>query len=73
MHIDIGIPGPWVCLQVNHVLRGIKRSQGLTGSSRLPAIEYHMLNILKLLYFSNQDLVMFWATSTLDYFGPLPL
>ena len=51
------------------VLRGIRRTQGSPGPSRLPIIDHHMLIIHNSLSFANQDHVMFWAASTLTYFG----
>ena len=70
MHIDLGFPDPLVeCLQLQRVLSGIKRTQGSTGSCRLPITDHHMLIIHNSLLFSDQDHVMFWAASTLAYFG----
>ena len=70
MHIDLGLPDPLVaCLQLQRVLRGIKRTQGSTGSSRLPITDHHMLIIYKSLCLSNHDHLMFRAASTLAYFG----
>ena len=68
--IDLGFPDPLVdCLQLQRVLRGIKRTQGSTGSCRLPITDHHMLIIHNSLLFSDQDHVMFWAPSTLACFG----
>ena len=70
MHIDLGFPDPLSdCLQLQRVMRGIKRTQGPSGSCRLPITDNHMLIIHKSLSFTNQDHVMFWAASTLAYFG----
>ena len=51
------------------VLRGIRRTQGSPGPSRLPITDHHMLIIHNSLSFAIQDHVMFWAASTLAYFG----
>ena len=65
LHID-----PLVdCLQLQRVLRGIRRTQGSLGPSRLPITDHHMLIIHNSLSFAIQDHVMFWAASTLAYFG----
>ena len=70
MHIDLGFPDPLVdCLQLQCALHGITRTQGSPGSSRLPITDYHMLVIYQSLSFTNHDHVMFWAASTLAYFG----
>ena len=70
MHIDLGLPDPLVdCLQLQRVLRGIKRTRGSTGFSRLPITDHHMLIIYKSLCLSNHDHLMFCAASTLAYFG----
>ena len=63
MHIDLGLPDPLVdCLQLQRVLRGIKRTQGSTGSSCLPITD-------RSLCLSNHSHLTFWAASTLAYFG----
>lgn len=70
MHIDLGFPDPLVdCLQLQHVLRGIKRTLGSPGPSRLPITDHHMMIIYNSLSFAIEDHVMFWAASTLAYFG----
>ena len=70
LHIDLGFLDPSVdCLQLQRVLRGIRRTQGSTGPSRLPITDHHMLIIHNSLSFAIQDHVMFWAASTLAYFG----
>ena len=70
MHIDLGFPDSLVdCLQLQRLLRGIKRTQGSPGSSRLPITDHHMMIIHNSLSFANPDHVMFWAASTLAYFG----
>ena len=69
MHIDLGFPDPLVdCLQLQGLLRGIKRTQGSPGPSRLPITDHHMMIIHNSLSFANQDHVMFWAASTLCLF-----
>ena len=70
MHIDLGFSDPLVdCLQLQRLLRGIKRTQGSPGSCRLPITDHHMMIIHNSLSFANPDHVMFWAASTLAYFG----
>ena len=70
LHIDLGFPDPLVdCLQLQRVLRGIRRTQGSPGPSHLPITDHHMLIIHNSLSFAIQDHVMFWAVSTLAYFG----
>ena len=70
LHVDLGFPDPLVdCLQLQRVLRGIRRTQGSMGPSRLPITDHHMLIIHNSLSFAIQDHVMFWAASTLAYFG----
>ena len=70
LHIDLGFPDPLVdCLQLQRVLHGIRRTQGSLGPSHLPTTDHHMLTIHNSLSFAIQDHVMFWAVSTLAYFG----
>ena len=70
LHIYLGLPDPLVnCLQLQRVLRGIRRTQGSPSPSCLPITDHHMLIIHNSLSFANQDHVMFWAASTLAYFG----
>ena len=71
LHIDYGLPDPMVdCLQLQRVLRGIKRTQGLsTHSNRLPVTRDVMHLVCSSLDHSNADDAMFWAACTLAYFG----
>ena len=70
LYIDLGFPDPLVnCLQLQPVLRGIRRTRGSPGPSRLPITDLHMLIIHNSLSFAIQDHVMFWAASPLAYFG----
>jgi len=70
MHVDQGLPDPLVgCLQLQRVLCGIKKTQGLSSSTHLPITDHHMLFIHRSLCLDAQDHVMLWAASTLAYFG----
>ena len=71
LHVDQGFPDPLEnCLQLQRVVRGIKRSQGaLPSRPRLPVSS----NILRIIYsalnLNSFDDVMFWAACLLAYFG----
>ena len=70
LHIDHGFPDPLInCLRLQRVVRGIKRCQGSSSSSRLPINDYLMLVIWQSLGLHLPDHCMFWAACSLGYFG----
>ncbi|KAK3698551.1 hypothetical protein QZH41_014483, partial [Actinostola sp. cb2023] len=70
MHIEQGFPDPLVAqLRLQRVIRGIKRTQGLAKSERLPVTDQIMLVIRKSLDLDLFDHCMFWAACNLGYFG----
>ena len=72
LHIDQGFPDPLTdCLRLQRVVRGIKRCQGTSSSSRLPITDDLMLVIWRSLDVGRADHLMFWAACSLGYFGLL--
>ena len=70
MHIEQGFPDPFInCLRLQRVLRGIKRTQGVFSSLRLPVTDDIMAVIFRALDLSTPDHCMFWAACNLAYFG----
>ena len=70
LHIDHGFPDPLInCLRLQQVVRGIKRCQGSSSSSRLPITDDLMLVIWQSLDLHLPDHCMFWAACSLGYFG----
>ena len=70
MHIEQGFPDPLInCLRLQRVLRGIKRTQGVFSSLRLPVTDDIMAVIFRALDLSTPDHCMFWAACNLAYFG----
>ena len=70
LHIDHGFPDPLInCLRLQRVVRGIKRCQGSSSSSRLPITDDLMLVIWQSLDLHLPDHCMFWAACSLGYFG----
>ena len=70
LHIEQGFPDPLAnCLCLQRVVRGIKRSQGSSSSSRLPITDDLMLVIWRSLDLRLPDHLMFWAACSLGYFG----
>ena len=69
LHIDNGLPDPLVnCLQLQHLLRGMKCVQGSSPPTRLP-ITIDLLQIIQLsLDVKFHDHVMLWACC-LGFFG----
>ena len=69
-HIEQGFPDPLAnCLRLQRVIRGIKRSQGSSSSSRLPITDDLMFVIWRSLDLRLPDHLMFWAACSLGYFG----
>ena len=72
LYIKQGFPDPLQnCLQLQQVLRGIKRVQGSPATQRLPVTDNIMVVIWKALDMSLFDHCMFWTACTLAYFGSL--
>ena len=73
LHVDQGFPDPFEnCLQLQRVVRGIKRSQSALPSRPCPPVSSNILCII----YSGLDLNsfdddMFWAACLLAYFGLL--
>ena len=70
LHIDYGYPDPlsnW--LQLQRLLRGIKRHQGSNPPQRQPVTADLMGVLHQLLDLSNPDNVMPWAACCLGFFG----
>ena len=70
LHIDNGLPDPLVnCLQLQRLLRGVKRVQGPASRSRLP-ITIDLLKVIQQsLDMRDSDHVMLWAACCLGFFG----
>ena len=70
LHIDNGLPDPLVnCLQLQRLLRGIKRVQDSSPSKRLP-ITIDLLKVIqRSLDLNSRDHVMFWAACYIGLFG----
>ena len=70
LHIDNGLADPLInCLQLQPLLRGIKRVQGSPTPKRLP-ITIDILQVIKYsLDLSSQDHVMLWVACCLGFFG----
>ena len=70
LHIDQGFKDPLSgCLQLQRVLRGIKRHQGSRQNPRQPFTGEIMTVIHQSLDFSNSEHVMLWAACCLGFFG----
>ena len=70
LHIKQGFADPLHnCLRLQHVIHGIKRTQGSPSSSRLPITDDLILVIWKSLNLQLPDHCMFWAGCTLGHFG----
>ena len=69
--VDQGFPDPLEnCLQLQRVVRGIKRSQGtLPSRPRLPVSSNILCIICSALDLNSFDDVMHWAARLLAYFG----
>ena len=70
LHIDYGYPDPLTnCLQLQRLLRGIKRHQGSNLPRRQPVTADLMTVLHKSLDLSKPDNVMLWAACCLGFFG----
>ena len=70
LHIDNGFSDPLVnCLQLQRLLRCIKRVQGSPTPSRLPITMELMRVLQKALDLNNADHVMLWAACCVGFFG----
>ena len=70
LHIDTGFSDPLVnCLQLQRVLRGIKRHQGSRKSPRQPITGDLMRVIHSVLSLSDYSQAMLWAACCLGFFG----
>ena len=70
LHIDQGFPDPLVnCLQLQRLLRGIKRHQGSSLPQRQPVTADLMRIIQHSLDAHNSEHIMLWAACCLGFFG----
>lgn len=70
LHIDEGYPDPLAdCLQLQRLLRGIKRCQGSNLVKRCPITSELMRVIYNSLDMSEYNHVMLWAACCLGFFG----
>ena len=70
LHIEQGFSDPLAnCLRLQRVVRGNKRSQGSSSSSRLPITDDLMLVIWRSLGLRLPDHLMIWAACSLGYIG----
>ena len=70
LHIDQGFPDPLVnCLQLQRLLRGIKRHQGSSLPQRQPVTADLMRIIQRSLDAHNSEHIMLWAACCLGFFG----
>ena len=70
LHIDNGLPDPLVnCLQLQRLLRGIKRVQGSATPKRLPITIDILQVIQRSLDLTSRDHIMLWAACCLGFFG----
>ena len=69
LHIDNGLPDPLInCLQLQRLLRGIKRVQGSSTTKHLP-ITIDLLKVIqRSLDLNSWDHVMLWAACCLGFF-----
>jgi hypothetical protein len=70
LHIENGFPNPLVdCLRLERVLRGIKRSQGVSKRERLPVTFTVLSRLREVLNFECYDDTLFWAACCTGFFG----
>ena len=70
LHIDNGLPDPLVnCLQLQRLLRRIKRVQGSSPPKRLPVTIDLLKVIQQSLDLKSQDHIMLWAACCLGFFS----
>ena len=70
LHIDYGFPDPLInCLQLQHLLRRIKRYHGSNLPQHQPVTVDPMSVLHQSLDFNNPDNVMLWAACCLGFYG----
>lgn len=70
LHIENGFPNPLSnCLRLERVIRGIKRSQGISKRERLPVTVTVLLRIREKLNFQCYDDILLWAACCTGFFG----
>ena len=70
LHIDQGFPDPLVnCLQLQRLLRGIKRHQGSSLPQRQPVTADLMRIIQRTLDAHSSEHIMLWGACCLGFFG----
>ena len=70
LHVENGFPNPLSnCLRLERVLRGIKRSQGVTKRERLPVTLAVLRRLRTVLDMANYDDVLFWVACCIGFFG----
>ena len=70
LHIENGFTNPLSnCLRLERVLRGIKRSQGISTRERLPVTLTVISRIRAVLNFECYDDVLFWVACCTGFFG----
>lgn len=70
LHIEQGYQDPTAnCLQLQRLVRGIKRTQGHSARLRLPITAPLLQTILSSLNLTTYDDTMLWAACTMAYFG----
>ena len=70
LHINQGFPDPLVnCIQLQRLLRGIKRHQGSSLPQRQPVTADLMRIIQRSLDADNSEHIMLWAACCLGFFG----
>lgn len=70
LHTDNGLPDPLNnCLQLQNLLKGVKKVKGVSTPARLLITVELMRAIHQSLDLSDQDHVMIWAACCLGYFG----
>ena len=69
-HIENGFANPLsYCLRLERVLRGVKRSQGISTRQRLPVTLAVLSSIRAGLNFDCYDDILFWAACCTGFFG----
>ena len=70
LHIDQGFPDPLVnCLQLQHLIQGIKRHQGSSLTQRQPVTADLTQIIQRSLDTHSSEHIMLWAACCLGFFG----
>ena len=74
LHIYYGFPDPLVhCLQLQHLLRGIKHHQGSRQPQRQPVTEDLIHVIHRSVDLQNPNHIMLWAACCIGLFGLLSI